>query len=156
MKKISFHLNQAYSRMMSINGEPRPVALGYALGTFLAASPLMGVHCVLAVIIAGACRWNRLSAGIGALSSNLLIAPVLYSGTYLVGSKILGLNEILKVPESFDELLSQSSEALLALSLGGIIVGIPLAVSSYFICYFVVKRYRSIQILKSESHETRL
>jgi len=141
MKLTHYKIVRIYSRLMNIHGEPRPVALGYALGTFLAATPLMGVHCILAVFIAGVLKWNRLSAGIGALTSNLLTAPMLYGGTYYIGSKTLGMKEIFVIPGNLNDLLSQSSDMLIALTVGGFIAGIPLAICSYYICYHIIKRY---------------
>jgi uncharacterized protein (DUF2062 family) len=155
MKTILLYFKEKYSRLMNIHGEPKPVALGYALGTFLAASPLMGIHCILAVSLAGALKWNRLAAGIGAFNSNLLTAPMLYCTTYFIGAKILGLKEVLIIPSKPVEMLSKGSDVIMALMLGGIILGVPLAVCGYYFSFFMVKRYRLIRTLKSNSHATK-
>jgi uncharacterized protein len=148
MKMILLHFKKKYSSLMNIYGEPRSVALGYALGTFLAASPLMGIHCILAISVAGVLKWNRLAAGIGAFNSNLLTAPMLYYSTYYIGARILGLKEVLASPSKPVEMLSKGGDVIMALLLGGIVLGVPLAICSYYLILFLVKHYRSITNLK--------
>lgn len=155
MKTIAFHLNSAYSRLMNIHGEPRPVALGYALGVFMATTPLMGVHCILAVMLASVFRWNRLAAGIGAFHSNLLTAPLLYSSTYFIGANIIGSNVRLVMPERPAELLSKGADVLMSLTVGGFIVGIPFAIVSYYISFLIIKRYRIYYANKTNHHENK-
>jgi uncharacterized protein (DUF2062 family) len=153
MKTIAAQLLRIYTRLVNIHGEPRPVALGYALGVFLAASPLMGIHCILAVSIAGALRWNKLAAGIGALHSNLFTAPVLYSTTYLIGAKILSIDASLTIPDKPFELLSQGSDIIMALAVGGIILGIPFAIICYYLSLHFLKRYQPNRTFKPNHHE---
>jgi uncharacterized protein (DUF2062 family) len=153
MKRIISYITRAYSRLAIIHGEPRPIALGYALGVFLAASPLMGLHCILAVLISGALRWNRMAAGIGAFHSNLLTAPLLYSSTYFVGARILGSDALFIMPDKPAEWLAKGSEVFISLTVGGLIIGIPYAILSYYLGILIIKRCRSYQTLKSKSHE---
>lgn len=148
MKTIASLVARTYNRLVNLQGEPRSVARGYALGVFLATTPLMGVHCILAVFIAGVLRWNRLAAGIGAFHSNLLTAPLLYGFTYFIGAKILKLNVNLDIPEKPFKLLSQGTNVLSSLTIGGLIIGIPLAILCYYLCYFILKRYQLFKTIK--------
>jgi uncharacterized protein (DUF2062 family) len=155
MKKIISHITSASSRLAGIHGEPRPIALGYALGVFLATSPLMGLHCILAVLISGALRWNRIAAGIGAFHSNLITAPLIYSSTYFIGARILRSDALFVMPGKPAELLAMGSEVFVSLTVGGLIIGIPLAILSYYMGIHIIKRYRSHLTLKSKSNDNK-
>lgn len=155
MKKINLPVRSAYSRLSGINGEPRPIALGYALGVFLATSPLMGLHCILAVLISGALKWNRIAAGIGAFHSNLLTAPLIYSSTYFIGTRFLGSEALFVMPDNPVELLARGSDVFISLAVGGLILGIPCAILSYYLGILIIKRYRSYLTLKSKSNENK-
>jgi uncharacterized protein len=141
------------SRLAGIHGEPRPIALGYALGIFLAASPLMGLHCILAVVISGALKWNRIAAGFGAFHSNLLTAPLIYSTTFFVGSRLMGFDSSFVMPHKPAELLNMGSEVFISLIIGGLFLGIPIAILSYYFGIFFIKRCRTYLNLKSNSNE---
>ena len=39
---------KAYSRFVKIRGNPREIALGFALGLFVGMSPFMGAHTIIA------------------------------------------------------------------------------------------------------------
>jgi uncharacterized protein (DUF2062 family) len=152
MKKIVSYITGLYTRLADIHGEPRHIALGYALGVFLAASPLVGLHCILAVLISGALKWNRLAAGFGAFHSNLLTAPVIYSSTYFIGTRILGSDDQLIMPYSLVDLFARGPIVLVSLTVGGFILGIPCAIISYYLSIHIIKRYRSYLTFKDSSN----
>jgi len=151
---ISF-IRDTFSRLAGMHGEPRPIALGYALGVFIAASPLIGLHCFIAILISGVLRWNRFAAGIGAFHSNLLTAPLIYSSTYIIGARFLGSDAILDMPVKPVEMLAKGPEVFIILTVGGLILGIPIAIMCYCLSFMVIKRYRSYKYLKSKINESK-
>jgi len=145
---MKLDLRKAYERFLKIRGEPREIALGLALGIFIGMLPVLGLQTVSAIFFASLFKWNKFSAALGTLISNPLTIPPLYALTYWLGSKILGLGQ--RLPhlsdsgiETLIHLLQKTPEILLALFIGGILLGLPAAAASYFLSYEALRRYQS-------------
>lgn len=140
-------LVKTYDRFVKIRGNPHEIALGFALGLFVGMSPTLGIQMAIAVFFAALFKWNKISAAIGVWISNPLTAPFLYSLTYFAGTKLLGthhtINSSGNIGEtSFYTLLLKAPEILWAATLGGIVLGLPVAVSGYFFANSAVSRYQ--------------
>ncbi len=149
-KTGSFYLSlkKAYERLLKVRGEPREVSLGFALGIFIGMSPTMGFQMPIAVFFAALLKWNKISAVMGVWITNPMTAPFLYGFTYLVGAKILGLRNLAGIMDNIDrstisEILSEGPEILWSLIVGGIVIGLPLAVAGYYFCYSAVRKYQN-------------
>ncbi|MCP4105219.1 MAG: DUF2062 domain-containing protein [Desulfobacteraceae bacterium] len=140
-------LYKGYGRLLKLRGHPREIALGFALGIFIGMSPFMGVQTAIAVSLASIFKWNKISSAIGVWITNPVTAPIVYSITYLIGGKLLGIGKSEKIIEGLDAsrilaMLSKAPEIIWALIIGGIITGIPLAVFSYYFSYSAVRKYQ--------------
>ncbi len=145
--RLNSTFSRAYERFVKIRGHPREVALGLALGLFIAMSPFMGLHTAIALCLAALFKWNKISAAVGVWLSNPLTAPVIYSATWFVGTKITGTTLAENLPHTFSfktssQLLLKTPAILETLTIGGIIVGIPLAIVAYYIAFGVIKKYQ--------------
>jgi hypothetical protein len=65
---------------------PRQIALGMAIGVFLACSPFIGIHTVAAVALAFVLRASRLAALIGTLINNPFTMAFFYFFEFELGS----------------------------------------------------------------------
>ena len=140
-------LEKLYQRFLKIRGSPREIALGFAMGLFLGFTPSMGLQIVAAVFIASILKWSKIAAAIGVQVTNPLSAPLVYSATFFIGSKIIGLDAQLKVSDlmSFDgvsAVIGNAPDIFAALFIGGIAVGVPLAFIGYIIVYQMMDRYQ--------------
>ncbi|MFA7685106.1 MAG: DUF2062 domain-containing protein, partial [Syntrophales bacterium] len=74
MKK---YLLRFYNRFISLRGEPKNIAMGFAMGVFIGVTPTIPFHTSLLVVLGLASRQNITSAYIGAwaISNPLTIAP---------------------------------------------------------------------------------
>ncbi len=145
--RISIFLHSIYQRFIKIHGTPREIALGFALGLFIGASPTVGFQIIIAVFLAAVFQWNKITAGMGVWITNPLTAPFIYSGTYLLGSKILGLDNQFIFADGFTlsalvQMIKEAPNIFAALTVGGIIVGLPLAAAGYYIIFSLVKKYQ--------------
>lgn len=86
-------MNKIYESLVKIHGEPRNVALGFALGLFIGMAPIMGLQTLLVLFLDTLLKWNKLSAAIGVWITNPLTAPFIYGMTYLTGVSIMGLKK---------------------------------------------------------------
>jgi uncharacterized protein (DUF2062 family) len=159
--RFSRSLKRLYVRFIRIRGEPREIALGFALGLFIGMSPTMGFQMAIAVFLAALLKWNKISAAAGVWITNPVTAPFVYGGTYLVGSKILGTGNVVRMTGNFDitaigSVLRQAPEVLLILSVGGIVIGVPVAFVGYYFSYKAVERYQEDLKEKLERQKERL
>jgi uncharacterized protein (DUF2062 family) len=79
--------------------------------------------------------------------TNPFTAPFIYGSTYFVGAKLLGLKAALALPEELtwslvEEMLRNAPVILGALTVGGALVGLPLAVLGYYLAYMAVNKYQ--------------
>ena len=141
----AFH--QAYRRFLKIRGNPHEIAAGLALGLFVAMSPFIGIHMALAVCLAALFKWNKISAVAGVWLSNPITMPALYGATWFVGSKITGVKLADNIPHSFNlkatyAFLLKTPALITTLTIGGIVVGVPLAIAVYYVAYSILQRYQ--------------
>jgi len=140
-------IRKVYERFIRIRGNPREVALGFALGIFVGMTPTMGVQTPIAIFIAALCGWSKLSAAVGVWISNPLTAPVIYGVTYITGAKMMHLAPVFNLPLSptwstLKAMLMKAPQALGAMTVGGIVIGLPLAVLAYYLAYGAVEKYQ--------------
>ena len=141
-------LRKVYDRLVKIRGEPREIALGFALGIFIGMSPTIGFQTAIAVFFASILKWNKISAAVGVWITNPLTVPFIYGITYLVGANLLGIEKAdSSLSDTLDSttvfaLLSKTPEIIWALIIGGIITGLPLAVFGYYFCHSAVQKYQ--------------
>ena len=78
--------------LLHVEESPSRVALAFALGVFIAFSPLLGIHTGLAIAIALLFRLNKVAILAGAWTNNpWTIAPMYSAGTFL-GCFVLGVS----------------------------------------------------------------
>jgi uncharacterized protein (DUF2062 family) len=140
-------IRKVYERFIRIRGNPREVALGFALGVFVGMTPTMGVQMPIAIFFAALCRWSKLSAAIGVWISNPLTAPVIYGITYITGARLMHLPPAFNTPLSptwstLKAMLLKAPQALGAMAVGGVIIGLPLAIIGYYLSYAAVEKYQ--------------
>lgn len=149
-KKKDILLNiicRIYERFVKIRGRPGEIALGFALGIFIGMTPTMGVQMPIAVFFAAILKWNKISAAFGVWITNPITSPFIYGITYVVGAKLLGLKATLNLPVDLTwsivkEILKNAPAIFGALTVGGIIIGLPLAILSYYLSYAAVNKYQ--------------
>ncbi len=143
--KIS--LGKTYERFLKIRGTPREIGLGFALGLFVGMSPTMGFQMAIAVFLAAVFKWNKISAAASVWITNPVTAPIIYGVTYFIGANIIGMPGIKLTPEAFSvtsfiTFFKQTPRIFWAMTLGGAIVGLPLAIAGYAMTYSAVDKYQ--------------
>jgi uncharacterized protein len=140
-------LKKAYTRFLKIRGEPREIALGFSLGLLVGMTPAMGFHTVIAVFFATLFKWNKISAALAVWITNPFTAPMIYSFTYIVGAKSMGLTRAYRLSDglsssTFIEMIKKTPEIFGAMTIGGFIIGIPLSLVGYYFIYSATSRYQ--------------
>lgn len=129
----------------SLQGDPHYIALGMGIGIFVGITPTIPLHTVIALALAFIFRGSKAAAIIGVWVSNPLTIPVFYLASYKAGRFFLGnLSPFSGKPQSILELLQLHMDVAMAMTLGGVIIGIPPGVAAYFITrkIFITMRAR--------------
>ena len=131
-------------KLRRLQGDPKRIALGAALGIFIGFTPTIPFHTVLALSLAPLFRVSVIAAYMGIWVSNPLTWVPQYLLAYEVGRYILFRGEPLTIPSqanlaAFLDLLWRGG---LALQVGGLIISIPPAIAAYFFTLWGIKRYR--------------
>src|SRR5215471_19307044 len=94
----------AFRRLLAIDDPPERTALAFSIGVFIAFSPFLGLHTILATLIAFIFRFNKVAIYTGTFVNNplLTLVPIIVA-SYAVGAFFLG--SPLKIPEPGIELL---------------------------------------------------
>jgi hypothetical protein len=109
-------------RLSKIGLSPHEIALGVAVGIFVAFIPLFGTHTITAIVLASLLRVNTLIVLLGTQISNPLTLPVQLLISAEVGSVVLH-GKFLEITSSH-ELSYLLSHYLLPIIVGGLILGI--------------------------------
>ncbi len=140
-------VKKTYERFLKIRGHPSEIAQGFALGIFVGMTPFMGLHTIVAVAVAALFKWNKISAAISVWITNAVTAPIIYSITYLVGARIMGIKKAFQLKEinnlsAIHDLILKAPEIVWAMIVGGIVIGLPLAVIGYYVAFSITNKYR--------------
>jgi uncharacterized protein len=134
-----------FKDILSLDSHPGHISVGFAVGVFISFTPFFGIHTPLAIAAAFLFRLNKLTCLTGAwINTPLTVVPIL-SLSYKLGRWLLGCTpRELRVADNMTwqyakELLHTKGTPLL---LGSSILGFCAAVVSYFLCYFLVMRFR--------------
>ncbi|TFG36874.1 MAG: DUF2062 domain-containing protein [Nitrospirales bacterium] len=120
---------------------PHEIALGIAIGIFVAFIPLFGTHTVTAIALASLLRVNTLIVLLGTQLSNPLTFPFQLFASAEIGSLILH-GRFLEIKFSY-EISSLLSHYLLPIIIGGLVLGIIGSGVSYLLVkgFFLRKRH---------------
>ncbi len=110
----------------------------------------MGFQMVLAIFLAALFGWSKFSAAAGVWITNPFTAPFIYPLTYGVGLQLSGVTKAYNPPTEMSlsliqkiwQILLKSPEIFWTLVLGGVVLGLPLAVAGYFASYSAVSKYQ--------------
>jgi uncharacterized protein len=97
---------QSLRRLLAVDDPPERTALAFSVGVFIAFSPFLGLHTLMATALAFAFRFNKIAIYTGTFINNpfLTLVPIT-AASYAVGALLLG--RPLALPEGALELLKE-------------------------------------------------
>ena len=148
--RLKQRLHDFIERAKKLQGDPHYIALGMAIGVFVAITPTIPFHTAIALALALMLRGSKAAAAIAVWISNPVTIPIFYLGSYKVGNFILG-NSIPFDPkyESLSELVKLGADATIAMMVGGVILGIIPGIAAYFITR---KVFTTLRARRAEKH----
>jgi len=138
-------------RLMHLRASPHEVALGCAVGVFVAITPLLGAHMLIAALLAGFLRGSVPAAVLGTFFGNPVSWPIIWTSTYAVGLQIIGPDDVLgagdfeqnvmllwaALLERSPELLNATGALLWPLLLPMLMGSLPLGLLAAAIVYYI-------------------
>ena len=133
-------------RLRRLSATPHAIALGFAAGTFVAVTPYIGTHLIMAALIAWIIGGSIVAAILGTFLGNPLTYPFLWYASYEVGNLLLG-GKVTKKRIDLSQGLFYSSfdhlwPILKPMALGSIPVGLAVATACYFLVRPMVDAYQ--------------
>src|SRR5919206_3467368 len=81
----------AFRRLLAIDDPPERTALAFSIGVFIAFSPFLGLHTIVATVLAFLFRFNKIAIYTGTFINNpfLTLVPIILA-SYAIGAFLLG------------------------------------------------------------------
>ncbi len=133
-------------RILRLSGSPHDIAVGFAVGMFVAWSPLFGVHYLMALALAFVARGNVIAALLATSIGNPITGPAMWALDYEVGALIEGrMHRHVPHPivgHGIEEKLHSVLPVLEPLLIGWLVLGLVSATVSYFIVGYAVRTFQ--------------
>jgi hypothetical protein len=131
--------------ILTLDNHPGHIAAGFAVGVFISFTPFFGLHTIIAIVAAFVFRLNKLTCLTGSWVNNPMSVPPVLVVSYKLGNMILGnpAGELqLKKELSWEYALNLLDAHGTPILIGTSILGAVAAILSYFLCYYLVVRFR--------------
>ena len=146
-----------FRRLLAIDDPPERTALAFSIGVFIAFSPFLGLHTIIATIVAFVFRFNKVAIYAGTFINNPIftLVPIIIV-SYAVGAFLMG--RPMKIPEAGVELLKsphifsadyykqifiQSWSIVWPFSIGGMVLSVVCSVVAYPLTLRALRAYRN-------------
>ncbi|PCI85612.1 MAG: hypothetical protein COB24_12535 [Hyphomicrobiales bacterium] len=141
-----------WRRIWRINATPYAIAFGVAAGGFASCTPFLGLHFVIAAVIAYIFSANLLASALGTAIGNPLTFPFIWFAIKKIGDFILGNERIPNEQIHITKHMFHNGWDGMWLTLKPMIIGaIPLGLLVGAVMYFIV--YRAVVLYqKARSH----
>jgi len=158
-------LRSAFRRLLALDDPPERTALAFAVGVFIAFSPFLGLHTIMATVLAFAFRLNKVAIYSGAFINNpfLTLVPIIVA-SYAVGALLLGRPlalpaegmALLRDPHPlaaayWRELFARGWDVLLPFALGGTLLSVVCSLASYPVTLHFLRARRRTKDVNRES-----
>lgn len=151
---IKDRFKNSLDRVKKLQGEPRYIAMGMAIGVFIGITPTIPFHTVIALALAFILKGSKPAAAIGVWIANPLTIPIFYVGSFKAGTLLLNKPIPFDVKfESIKELMSLGLDVTVAMVAGGALLGIVPAIIAYIVTYKFFSAIRSKVIQKRQQAE---
>lgn len=130
--------------IFSIKEPPHRLAAAFAIGVFIAISPLIGLHTVLGLGLSWLLRLNKFVTMVGVFINNPWTLVPIYTFATWIGAILLGVDDI--IPDidwnnvNYKTLLAEFKPLLWPFLVGTTLLGAAASVVSFFIVYYIAKR----------------
>ena len=144
----------AFRRLLAIDDPPERTALAFSIGVFIAFSPFLGLHTIMATALAFFFRFNKIAIYTGTFVNNpfLTLVPIILA-SYAIGAFLLGRPirldaakmELLSDPhlltrDYWRALAAESWDVVLPFAIGGTALSVICSLAAYPVTLRLLRR----------------
>lgn len=141
-------------RLLTLDDPPERTALAFAVGVFIAFSPFLGLHTIMATLAALIFRFNKIAIFSGTFINNpfLTLVPIIIA-SYATGAFLLGRPlqispaglELLKDPhlltaDYYRRLGHEGWQVVWPFTVGGMVLSVVCSLVAYPVTFWLLKR----------------
>ena len=139
-------------KLARLPASPHAIASGFACGSMVSFTPLLGLHFILAIVFAYIIRGNLVAALLGTIVGNPVTFPFIWGLIYKVGAFVTSTKpKELNHEINFDMIITQTYEIFLPMLLGGAILAIPVWLLTYSLTHSFVSSYKKSKLKKNKN-----
>ncbi len=160
---IKDKINKFLRKVKKLNGDPHYVALGMAIGVFIAITPTIPFHTILAIALALLLKASKPAAILGVWVSNPVTVIFLYYACYKTGYLFFdnpgqtfdSIKVLIHQLESniefsqkihlFNEFVKTQMKMFMIMNFGGIVLGVPGGAAAYIITKNFFSKYQEMR-----------
>ncbi len=124
-------------RLKRLPGSPTRIAAGFACGVAVSFTPFLGLHFVLAALLAALMRGNLIASALGTAVGNPWTFPFIWAWIYAFGQWLIGGDFRWSLPGGFSMsyIFDNPEKILLPMVLGGV----PTAIMAWFATFWPLR-----------------
>tara|TARA_A100000164_G_scaffold267802_1_gene239611 strand:- start:595 stop:1065 length:471 start_codon:yes stop_codon:yes gene_type:complete len=139
-------------KLARLPASPHAIAAGFACGSMVSFTPLLGLHFLLAIVFAYIIRGNYVAALLGTIVGNPITFPFIWGLIYKVGALVTSNKQKeLNHEINIDMIITQTYEIFLPMLLGGAILAIPVWLITYLLTHSFVSSYKKSKLKKNKN-----
>ena len=135
-----------FLKLVRVKDTQDKLAIGFACGSMVSFTPLIGFHFFLAVIFAYILRGNIVASLIGTFVGNPFTFPFIWIFIYKVGNIFFKNDQNVSLELTFQSLFDQGYDILMPMLIGSLIVSIPIWLISYFTLKFLMSSFKKRKV----------
>jgi uncharacterized protein (DUF2062 family) len=151
-----------FRRLLTLDDPPERTALAFSIGVFIAFSPFLGLHTILATLVAFLFRFNKVAVYTGTFINNpfLTLVPIIIA-SYAIGAFLLGRPlqisaaglELLRHPHPFtgayyQQLFKESWDIVWPFSIGGMVLSVVCSLIAYPVTSSLLRARQNAKAVK--------
>ena len=141
--KIKRITSYYWLRLARLPGSTYAISAGFACGSMVSFTPLLGLHFFLAIFFAFLIRGNFIAALLGTAVGNPITFPFIWGLIYNIGAFLTSKSTVnIQSEISLDLILNETYEVFIPMLLGGAIIALPIWLLSYFIIYSLIASFK--------------
>ena len=155
-------------RLLAIDDPPERTALAFSIGVFIAFSPFLGLHTIMATALAFIFRFNKIAIYTGTFVNNpvFTLVPIILA-SYGVGAFFMGRPlalpaegmALLREPhlltgDYWRRLFLHSWDVLVPFSVGGLVLSVVCSLASYPLTLRILRAKQRLRMSAERSEES--
>lgn len=150
---------RGFKDLFKLKGEPKYVAKGFALGSFIGMMPIPGFQMMVSFAIASLIKVHKTAAIIGVFNTNIATGIFIFAFNYWLGKTLLGLSPNFNFPDKIslsfiNTIISAGGDVFISMMAGGLITGIFSWFISYHLALYIFNKKQLKEIPCIEENYT--